>query len=80
MRSQIFALLAVSFGLAALPGPAAAAPWSLGAAALSAPSSAELATFWAKPYPYGYRWRRTPCYVYVWRETVYVKERVRTCR
>ncbi|MBK5958824.1 hypothetical protein CCR97_11475 [Rhodoplanes elegans] len=19
------------------------------------------ASFWAKPYPYGYRWRKTPC-------------------
>jgi hypothetical protein len=34
-------------------------------APVTPPSVVENASFWAQPYPYGYRWRKTPCVRYV---------------
>lgn len=31
----------------------------------SGPARLQVASFWAQPYPYGYRYRKTPCVRYV---------------
>jgi hypothetical protein len=49
--------------------PAHAAP--VAPAALKAPpdASVDRVSFWGKPFPYGYAYRRGQCYLYVWEET-----------
>lgn len=51
------ALAAAFLGLTVVV-PSVAAPTQASSSTLS---GARIASFWAQPYPYGYRWRFTPC-------------------
>lgn len=52
---SLFTILFVS--VVAMAGTAHTMPL----APATPPSLVEQASFWAQPYPYGYRWRKTPC-------------------
>ena len=81
-----FAVLAVAVALPMSAGPVQAGLLHAGlmqaslmgtvASALSAPDDIQSISFWAKPYPYGYRWRKTPCYRKVPECVRYVPETV----
>ena len=64
VRNSCFAAAALAAGMIATPSVAAP-----GAALPALPSSFEQVTFWAQPFPYGYRYSRANCYRYVRVET-----------
>jgi hypothetical protein len=72
LRNTIFALVAAAgLGLATAPVATAAGPGA-GLAAIAGPGSViELASFWGRPFPYGYRWRPSGCLRPVRVETPY---------
>jgi hypothetical protein len=49
--------------------PGRAAPVVPSALKIPAGASADLVSFWGRPFPYGYAYRRGQCYLYVWEET-----------
>ncbi len=82
LRNTIFVLVAAAGMCAAAPSLATAAGPSAGLAALAAPAAnVEAVSFWARPYPYGYRWRPPACFRNVWVDSPWGGhwEHVRVC-
>jgi hypothetical protein len=50
-------------------GSATASPAAPSVLALSVQSPVELASFWARPYPFGYRYTPGQCYIHVQEDT-----------